>query len=177
MGSTTTQLYTLTNQIGTIVSDPWSDETITVSIGNRRMTYTVDHKGCKRYCLYYLNAYGGWDSYVFNKTSKESDDFKRDTYNRRINNQNIVHGKVEYKNQITKKWTLKTDYLNDTQSIILAKHMMSSPCAYLHDFETDEIFPVLVTNKTTDYKTFERNGRKFNRYDVTVELAQNRKRR
>lgn len=175
-GTSRNDTYSLYNQIGTIVDNVYSAEKVNVKIGGQSMEYKVEDT-CKRYCLYYLNAFGGWDSYCFNKTSKESDDFTRSTFKRRINNQNIVHGRVEYKNRIQKKWTLKTDYLNDNQSLILARHMMSSPCAYLHDLEEDIIYPVIITNKSTDYKTFIRNGRKYSRYDVTVELAQDRKRR
>ena len=176
-GGSNVQLYSLYNQIGTIVDYAWGGiENITARINNLQMTYLVKST-CKRYCLYYLNAYGGWDSYLFNNTSKEKDSFTRSTFKRRINNQNIIHGTVEYKNKIQKGWTLKTDYLNDRQSIIFARHLASSPSVYLHDLEEDIIYPVNIVTGSVDYKTFIRNGRKFNRYDIEVELAQERYRR
>ena len=169
-------VYSLSNKIGTVVQRIGSANEITVLAGEDEMVYNVID-GCKRYCLYYLNACGGWDSYIFQNQSKESDDFNRLTYSTNINNQTPRHKKIEYKNKIQKKWTLKTGYLNDEQSLILAEHMMGSPCAYLHDLAEDKIYPVLITSKSTDYQTYVRNGRKFSRYDITVELAQERKRR
>lgn len=168
--------YSLTNKIGTVVQSVGNNSRITVSAGGQQVTYLVVDS-CKRYCLYYLNARGGWDSYLFENTSKETDTFNRFTFKRRINNQKPVHGTVEYKNKITKKWTLKTGFLSDEQSINLAENMMSSPCAYLHDLDENIIYPVIVTTKTTDYRTFYRNGRKFSRYDIEVTNAQNRQRR
>lgn len=168
--------YSLTNKIGTVVQSVGNNNRITVTAGGQQVTYVVVDS-CKRYCLYYLNAVGGWDTYLFENTSKESDAFNRFTFKRKINNLKPVHGTVEYKNKITKKWTLKTGFLSDEQSLNLAENMMSSPCAYLHDLDEDIIYPVTVTTKSTDYKTFYRNGRKFSRYDIEVTLAQDRKRR
>lgn len=174
--STQTSTYSLENGIGTIVQYAGGYNSFTVSAGNSQVTYLVVDS-CKRYCLYYLNARGGWDSYLFEKGSNEKDNFVRSTFKRIITNTKPQHGTVEYKNAITKTWTLKTGYLTDGQSLNLAENLMSSPCAYLHDLDEGEIYPVIITTKSTDYKTFYRNGRRFSSYDIDVQLAQDRRRR
>ena len=75
---------------------------------------------------------GGWDSFLFENTSKETDNFTRSTYKKNINNQTHQFNKVEFKNTIVKSWTLKTCYLSDAQSLNLAENLMGSTCCYLH---------------------------------------------
>lgn len=174
--STQTSVYNIENRIGTLVQYAGGADSITATAGGSQVTYLVVDS-CKRYCLYYLNAVGGWDSFLFSNISKEKDSFVRSTFKRLINNTKPQHGTVEYKNAITKSWSLRTGYLTDAQSLNLAENLMGSPCAYLHDLETGEIFPVIITTKSTDYQTFYRNGRRFSSYTIDVELAQDRKRR
>ena len=177
-GTTLYEYYDLNNKIGTIVKQVYDTNKVELFFGGGPdyFEYLVIDS-CKRYCLYYANASGGWDSFLFENTSKEQDNFNRQNYSRNIDNKSHNHGKVLYSNKITKKWTLKTSYLNDRQSLIFAKHLVGSVCAYLHDLEEDKIYPVNIDSKNVDYQTFVRNGRKFNRYDISVELAQERYRR
>lgn len=174
-------VYSLENQIGTIVNRDLSGvKELAILAGEGEQEDTVEYEVvCElgRYCLYYLNADGGWDSFVFNKTSKESNSFERLTYSTNQSNQTIKHRTIEYKNRITKKWTLKTDYLTDVQSLNFAENLVGSPCAYLHDLEDGRIYPVLIKTGNVDYQTFTRNGRKLNKYTIEVELSQIRQRR
>ena len=174
-------VYTLENQIGTIVQNDLSGvKELAIMTGEGDEFDTVEYEVvCElgRYALYYLNAKGGWDSFVFNKTSKESNSFERLTYSTNQSNQTIKHRTIEYKNKITKKWTLKTDYLSDAQSLNFAENLVGSPVCYLHDLEEGKVYPVLIKTNTVDYQTFVRNGRKLNKYSIEVELAQTRQRR
>ena len=175
-GETRDNVYSLYNKIGTVVQKVYDTDNVLISAGETDVEYLVIDS-CKRYCLYYLNANGGWDSFLFNKTSKEQDDFERLTYTRNINNTTIKHRTVEYRNNLKKKWVLKTGYLNDKQSLIFAEHLAGSPCTYLHDLDEDIIYPVNITNKNVDYQTYTRNGRKLCKYELNVELSQERQRR
>ena len=175
-GETRDNVYSLYNKIGTVVQRVYDTDNVLISAGETEAEYLVIDS-CKRYCLYYLNANGGWDSFLFNKTSKEQDDFERLTYTRNINNTTTMHRTVEYRNNLKKKWVLKTGYLNDKQSLIFAEHLAGSPCTYLHDLDEDIIYPVNITNKNVDYQTYTRNGRKLCKYELNVELSQERQRR
>ena len=166
-------VYTLSNNIGTVVQSLGDTTNITVEAGEAEMEYKVVD-GCERYCIYYLNAVGGWDSFIFNKTSKENDNFERKTYKRNINNNKPVHSTVEYRTKVKKEWVLNTGFLNDSQSINFAQNLVGSPKAYLHDLEENEIYPVLINTNRVDYQTFIRNGRKFSKYSLNVQLAQDR---
>lgn len=180
-GSTRDNVYALSNQIGTIVQkDITGVEKIEIYTNEGDVETTEEYEVvCElgRYCLYYLNIDGGWDSFVFNKTSKEKDTFERLKYSTNQSNQTIRHRTIEYKNKIKKTWTLKTDYLTDTQSLNFAENLVGSPCVYLHDLEEGKIYPVLINTNSIDYQTFRRNGKKLNKYSIEVELAQNRQRR
>ena len=56
-------------------------------------------------------------------------------------------------------------------------HLLNSPNVYLLDMETDEMMPVVLTNTTTEYKTYKGNGGKLVNYTIEATLAQERIRR
>ena len=172
-GNTNDIIYSLQNNIGTVVQSVNGADEITVSAGEAEMTYKVVDS-CNRYCLYYLNSVGGWDSLIFNKTSKEKDNFERKTYKRNIDNNYPMHQSVEYRTKVKKEWTLNTGFLTDSQSINFAQNVVGTPNAYLHDLQENEIYPVLINTNNVDYQTFIRNGRKFCKYTLNVQLAQDR---
>ena len=127
-----------------------------------------------RYCLYYKNLYGGFDSFCFLKSSKESNKITNNIYKRYTNNTEGYHQTVQYSKSFTKSWKLQSRYLNDRQSEIFAKHLLSSNMCFLQDLESGEIYPVNITQTSSEFKLWSNNGRKPIRHDVTVELAQDR---
>jgi hypothetical protein len=116
---------------------------------------------CSRYAsgaykVYWLNSYGGFDSWLFNKkgqvtTSKNQSSFKQipgklnssGTYN--INTYSRVN--IPYFTELSDKLELSTDFLTDNEVIYL-KDLYSSPVVYLED-PNGVIFSATVD--TSDY--------------------------
>lgn len=127
-----------------------------------RLNYRYD-KG--DYVLYYSNAYGGWDSLLCNGTSKKTDNIEHMNYRKKSKNQSQF-SKVNYQNNITPTWSLNTGITVDGQKMY---HLLESTMVYLHNLETDEIIPVVITNSQCEYLTYTNNGKKPYFYNITVE--------
>lgn len=130
-------------------------------------TFKICQDGCHKYCLYYVNKYGGVDWFLFGDTSKETRNITNSTA--KINNRNTAYNK-----NIKQTWTLRTELLSDKQSALIP-NMMESTCLYLHDLESNDIIPVSITDKTYELKTIRNNGRKFYNYTIKVESQLDRK--
>ncbi len=62
--------------------------------------------------------------------------------------------------------------LNDEQSKNLAKNLIGTNKAYLHNLTTSKILPILSTDGSAVYKTYRNQGRKFVTYSINVECSQ-----
>ena len=115
-----------------------------------------------KYCLYYRNVYGGYDWVLLN--GKESYDADRQCFVRRVLNYLPRHKSVNYNTNVTKSYNLTTDILNDRQSELMAKALLS-PEAYLHILDTDEIIPVNIDESSIAVKSRNDSPK---RYSFTV---------
>lgn len=127
--------------------------------------------GCSKYCLYYVNGYGGWDSFLINGNDKRTDKLTSYTYVKSCNNNTTEFGSKKYLNVVKPTYELFTDWLNDDESSRMW-HLLESTEVYLHNLETDKIIPVNITNNSVDYKTFTNNGKKKYYYKISVEESQ-----
>ena len=116
----------------------------------------------KNYALYYLNNYGGWDSLAIRGNITQTDNIQSQTY------KNKTNGKVKYLNQITPTWSLNTDSMNDGSKMY---HLLESTQVYLHNLETDEIIPVVITDTSCVYKTYSNQGNTRFYYTINVEAS------
>lgn len=165
-------------QTGTAVFDLLSLEgnadIVKVIIGNRQYEVVSD---CKRYALYYSNAYGGWDSFLIEGNVKEADNVTRHIREIEYDNRSSQNrGRQNYVNELDKTFVLHTSWLNDNEAARM-HHLLNSTDVYLYDINTGEMMPVVITNTTTEYKTFKGNGGKLVNYSINVSLAQDRIRR
>lgn len=130
-------------------------------------TYRIHQQDCYKYCLYYVNKNGGIDWYLFKDTAKET---------RSLQYENAKFGDRQqyYTREITQKWTLRTELLKDWQSRLMP-NIFESQQLYLHDLETDEIWPVNITDTTYDIKQVANNKKKFYNYTINVQAQQTRK--
>lgn len=160
---------------GTAVFRPsaWNDaKSITIN----GVTYEIVDT-CSRYALYYVNAHGGWDTLLIEGNHAESDSLVRHTREIDYDNRNVQNrGRGNYVNEIVKRMTLHTSWLSDEQSSRM-HHLLNSTEVYLYDILKDEMIPVILTNTTTEYKTFKGNGGKMVNYAIEVEFANERIRR
>lgn len=126
---------------------------------------------CYEYCLYYVNAFGGWDSLLIKGNVLKTDNITSNYYTKGYNNTTLEFGKVKYLNEIKTTYRLHTDWFNDDEQSRL-HHLLGSNEVYLHNLATDKIEPVIITNKTVEYKTFTNNGKKKWNNTIDVEVAQ-----
>lgn len=132
---------------------------------------------CNKYCLYYANAYGGWDSFLINGNAVKQDKITSSTFVKGANSaEPWDYQKKKYLNRLTTQYTLYTDYLTDEEASQM-HHLLESVNVYLHNLETNEIIAVNITNSTCDYKTFTNNGKKKFYYTINVEESQTKMRK
>lgn len=153
-----------------ILNDSDAGKVLKVLIGGVEVLTADIKRTNAKYCLYYMNAHGGYDSFLVRGNSMRSDAYERTNIRRSVSG-NLRHSKDTILNTITTKWELYTDYLTDAQYQRL-HHLLGSTSVYLHDLESDEIAPVIVTNNMTNYHTYTNQGRKMSYVKIDVESAQ-----
>lgn len=129
-----------------------------------------------KYCLYYKNLYGGYDSILLNPTSQLSASITDNTLTTDYDTTVLNHYKRSYSKTVQNKWTLKTNLLNDTQSEKM-RHIYTSNQMWLHNLETGRLYAVNPVDKTFTEKTFKSNKHKPISYTITVEEAYTQDRR
>lgn len=125
---------------------------------------------CSRYSLMYMNAYGGWDSFLIEGASSEEDTLVRHTMEKEGKR------KGNYLNEIEKRRTFHTGWLTDEESQRM-HHLLNSTQVFLHDLDTGRIVPVVLESTSTPYKTYKGEGRKLVNYTIEVLIAEKRWRR
>lgn len=152
---------------GTAIIKPSNYEgVLSVKVGNT--TYKVQTT-CKRYALYYLNAYGGWDSYVIGSTDTMTDAYSRSEFIR-------DNERVAYLNEVSRSWSLATGLMTDDEASRM-HHLLGSNNVFLLDMESGEIHPVVITDTSCTHKTIKNSGRTFPTYTINVAEAKQRIRR
>lgn len=137
--------------------------------------YTVQPT-CAKYCLYYLNAYGGYDHLLVKGNSMRTDSFSRTEVAHDVRNTALQHGREIVREQIQRTWKLHTDCLTDDQWA-KTHHLLGSPLVYLHDLETDEITPVVIKNNVAEFRTYRNQRNKMSNLTIEVEAASKRMRK
>ena len=163
------------SQTGTAVFDlsKWGDVK-SVTIGNKSFKVV---NTCSRYALFYVNAYGGWDSLLIEGNHSEVDNLTRHTREVEYDNRSIQNrGVHNYVNEISKTMTLHTSWLSDDESSKM-HHLLNSTNVYLGDLNSGRMIPVVLTDTTSEYKTYKGNGGKLVNYAINVTIAQERIRR
>ena len=127
---------------------------------------------CARYVLYYVNAFGGWDSLLTAGNDKRVDNYTRSTYKKVYSPADLSdRGTVNYRNDIERTISLVTDWMTDEESARM-HHLFGSTNVLLHDLVDDIIRPVTITAKSWTEKSFRNNGAKLVNYQIDVTIAQ-----
>lgn len=156
-----------------------------VSSGGVQKTYTTKYSPsllapsglyttgfCGNWAIYYLNSYGGWDSFLVEGNVRRKDEYNRLSITTPFNNATLEWGKRAYNNQIRPSFEITTGYLTDSESEVLAKNLLRSNQVYLHDLVRGKVWPVVLTDNAGEFKTFKTNGRKFVTYTINAEASQ-----
>ena len=160
---------------GTAVFDlsAW-DNVASVTINGKTWEVVTD---CREWVVYYVNAYGGWDSLLIEGNTIETDTLKRHTREMEYDNRSIQNrGTQNYVNEITKSFTLHTSWMSDAESLRM-HHLLNSTEVYLFNINTGDMIPVTLNNTTTEYRTYKNNGGRLVNYTIDATLAQERIRR
>ena len=151
----------------------WEDVE-SVTLGNTEFKVV---NSCHKYALYYLNAYGGWDSLLIEGNHSKMDNLTRHTRETEYDNGSVQNrGIHNYVNEISRSLTLHTSWMSDEQSARM-HHLLNSTNVYLGDIETGQMIPVVLTDTITEYKTYKGNGGKLVNFAINVTIAQERMRR
>lgn len=160
---------------GTAVFDlsAW-DDVAKVTINGKTWDVVTD---CKEWVLYYVNAFGGWDSLLIEGNSSEVDNLTRYTREMEYDNRSTLNrGRQNFVNEISKSYTLHTSWLSDAESLRM-HHLLNSTDVYLFNINSGEMIPVTLSNTTTEHKTYKSNGNRLVNYSIDVTIAQDRIRR
>jgi hypothetical protein len=113
---------------------------------------------------------------LIDANAKKTDKITSKYYTRDYDNTTIKSEKTKFTNVINTEYVLHTGWFNDDEQSRL-HHLLESTEVYLHNLNTDEIYPVNITNTTCEYKTFTNNGRKKFNNTINVEVAQTKVRK
>jgi len=138
-------------------------------------TYRVV-ESCPRFVLYYVNAFGGWDSLLVKGSAKETDTYTRATFRRTYDNaRERARGTVNYANPYEKSFKLSTGWLTDEQAARM-HHLTGSTNVLLCDLNSGEWWPVVLTDSSVEYKQHLTEGKPIS-YTLSATVAQNFDRR
>lgn len=127
---------------------------------------------CGEYALYYLNAYGGWDALLIDGTVLKKSTIKQYTTDRNINNSRIEFEQTKYINEIQDAYEINTGFLTDEQAANLSNNLIPSREVYLHFLNDDKIIPVLITDTSVTYQTYQTNNLQMPQYKINVKESQ-----
>lgn len=152
--------------------DAW-DNVAKITVGNSTWEVVTE---CAEYALYYVNAYGGWDSLLIEGNTLEADTLKRYTREVVYDNRDIQNRGIDnYVNEITKGFTFHTGWLLGDQGKMM-HHLINSTDVYLYDIANGQMIPVTIPTTSCEYRTKKNQGRLVD-YTIQVQIAQNRIRR
>lgn len=129
---------------------------------------------CADYAVYYVNARGGWDAFAIEGTVKKTDNITQYTTDRAFNNTTLEFENDRYISEIQTSYELNTGWLADYQAETLAHNLLGSNKAYLHNLETGKLVPIVITDNTAEYQTYQTNGGKLARYTIKVKESQSK---
>lgn len=156
-----------------------------IARGNVKTTYNgqmvtreVVNNDKYQYALYYLNANGGYDGFLVKGTGKRTDKWTGYTYmyNNVFDNTREMYEEGKYLNDIHPEYSLNSGWMR-TESCQRMHHLLESTKVFLHDLANDKVFPVVITDTTCDYKTFDNNGHHLTAYAINVKECQSKIRR
>lgn len=153
----------------------WSGSTYKISTSILSTKYKT--LACGNYAVYYLNANGGWDSFLIEGNVKRSDKLTHHNFEQTPQRTITDWGNTRYSTDIVPEYELVTGWLNDEQSENLASNLLSSTRVYLHNLKSDDVIPVVITDTVAQHKTYATNGKKLSNYTIKVNESQTHYRR
>lgn len=132
---------------------------------------------CGDYALYYLNAYGGWDALLIDGTVLKKSTITQYTTDKNYDNNKIEFEQTKYINEIQDAYEINTGFLTDEQAANLSKNLIPSKEVYLHIISENKLIPVLITDTSVTYQTYQTNNLQMPQYKINVKESQVKLRR
>lgn len=132
---------------------------------------------CGDAVLYYLNSKGAFDAFLIEGEVKRVDKYAQQDYYKSFDNTTIEFGRNRFITEITPSWELSTGWLTDEEADRLCRNLLPSVKVYLHLLDSDEIFPVVITDNQAEYKTYENQKNQLVFYKIKVDASQTSMRR
>lgn len=137
--------------------------------------YSVNY--CGDAALYYLNSQGGYDAFLLEGICKRTDKYTQGDCFKAYDNRTIEFGHTRYLTEIEGQWELNTGWLTDEESASLVHNLFPSTRVWLHLLDEDKIVPVVITDTSVQYKTYENQRDKLVEYTIKVSTSQTADRR
>lgn len=134
-----------------------------------------DTSCCGDWALYYLNAKGGWDSFLIEGKVKRVDNLTRYEYGQG-SGAPLDFERTQYMVEDEATYEMHTGWLTDEQSANLAKNLLPSIRVYAHNLNENKIFPVVITDNSVEWKTFKNEGKLIS-HTINVAASQKEYRR
>ena len=154
-------------KMDTTVSGP--SGTVTNSLNGGAYNVLAD---CGEYALYYLNSYGGWDALLIDGTVLKKSTITQYTTDKNYDNNRIEFEQVKYINEVQDAYEINTGFLTDEQAANLSKNLIPSKEVYLHFISGNKIIPVLITDTSVTYQTYQTNNLQMPQYKINVQESQ-----
>ena len=163
----------VTNDFGTLVVAPSREKGVkTFYFGGN--SYNILPKCQCKYVLYYVNPNGGYDWFPITGRVSRRDRLETYTVTQNYNNTTANFGKKRYLSTINVNYQVNTQWLTQEQSNRMWE-LLESNTVWLHNLETDEIMPVIITDTEIEHK-YKTNSNKMLSYQINLELSHTRER-
>lgn len=161
--------------VSTYIMEVPNSTGLTISFSGKTY-YTVS--ACDgEYGMYYLNATGGMDAFLFQGKCKRTDNYSQYEYYRDYETGSIDPGRNRYVTEITPTWELHTGWLTEDQAANMVFNLFPSTKVYIHDLAEGKIMPVVITDTKAEYKNRRNNGKQLIQYTVNCKAAHDMARR
>lgn len=150
------------------------------SLGDPGYDFTIEDT-CARYCLYYLNAFGGWDWLLIRGKAVETRKITRSSIER-LASTDLLFGRIQHRGKDVidqtdvKHLELHTHWLPDAEARRMW-HLTGSPDVYVHDLEDGVIYPAVLTGTTHQEKSYRGQGSRLVQYTIDLDYAVTLRRR
>lgn len=123
---------------------------------------------CHKWCIYYKNLFGGYDSLLVDGNVVESTEYSPEMYTTNFNNLLPDAEHHKYINVGTNKYKMYVSANDDESSRM--KHLFGSCELYLHNLESGDIVPVIIEG-TFSKKTYKNQGNHKYTYEINLTEA------
>ena len=161
--------FTVPSGVSTYVSDAIHYDGQKVFIDGAE-TYDVNF--CGDAALYYLNSRCAFDAFLIEGLVKRTDKYTKQDYYRAYDNRSLDFGRNRFLTEIKPTWELETGWLDDEEAATLCAELLPSTMVYLHLLDEDRILPVVITDTTAEYKTYDNQKNQLVSYTISVEASQ-----